>query len=420
MEMKNVAVIGGGISGLSISHCLKKNYQVKVFERDSQPGGLIKCERVNGNLYHKVGGHVFNSRRQDVLEWFWNFFDQGNEFTKAIRNSVISMPNNQRILYPIEDHLYMMDEPLVRAVIHDIFEIVKNGSEKASLNFEEFLINRFGRTLYDLYFKPYNEKIWKSNLKKIPLSWLEGKLPMPTPEDIIYNNLNHVKEMDMVHSSFYYPKKDGSQFLADRLSKGLNIAYNSNIDEIVWDDFCWHINDESYDRVVFCGNIKELPLIIKNVDIENYSGSLESLEYHGTTSVFCKIDKNDYSWIYLPDKEYPAHRIICTGNFAASNNESDMITTATLEFTDHVSKEDIDRCLMRVPFSPQYIAHKYTQYTYPVQNTDTRDIVNNLKQKLEKKDFYLLGRFAEWEYYNMDAAMGAAIDLSKKLKTNDR
>jgi UDP-galactopyranose mutase len=28
---------------------------------------------------------------------------------------------------------------------------------------------------------------------------------------------------------------------------------------------------------------------------------------------------------------------------------------------------------------------------------------------------YLLGRFAEWEYYNMDAAVGAAIDLEKRL-----
>lgn len=419
MENINVAVVGGGISGLSIAHCLKKNYPVKVFERDSKPGGLVKCERVNGSLYHKVGGHVFNSRRQDVLEWFWHFFDRENEFTKALRNSVISMPDSQHVLYPIEDHLYMMSEPLARAVIRDLFEIVKNEPAKASLNFEEFLINRFGRTLYELYFKPYNEKIWKSDLKKIPLSWLEGKLPMPTPEDIIYNNLNHAKEMNMVHSSFYYPKKDGSQFLADRLSEGLDIVYNSNIDEIVRDGSNWRINGETYDWVVFCGNAKELPLIIKNADIENYSDSIESLEYHGTTSVFCEINENDYSWIYLPDKEYPAHRIICTGNFAVSNNASSAITTASLEFTDYISKEEIDRYLGKVPFSPKYIAHRYTQYTYPVQNADTRNIVNKLKQILEKKGFYLLGRFAEWEYYNMDAAMGAAIDLSKKMTIND-
>ena len=42
-------------------------------------------------------------------------------------------------------------------------------------------------------------------------------------------------------------------------------------------------------------------------------------------------------------------------------------------------------------------------------------MVSCLKEKLQSDNFYLCGRFAEWEYYNMDAAMGAAIDLSKKL-----
>jgi UDP-galactopyranose mutase len=37
-----------------------------------------------------------------------------------------------------------------------------------------------------------------------------------------------------------------------------------------------------------------------------------------------------------------------------------------------------------------------------------------LKDVIAKDDIYLLGRFAEWEYYNMDA-IGAAIDLSKKM-----
>lgn len=71
--MSKIAIIGGGISGLSMANLLQKSNHVTVFERDSKPGGLIKCEVVNGNLYHTVGGHVFNSKRKDVLNWFWSF-----------------------------------------------------------------------------------------------------------------------------------------------------------------------------------------------------------------------------------------------------------------------------------------------------------------------------------------------------------
>ena len=60
MKRKKVAVIGAGISGLTTAQLLKDKYDVTVFEKDDRPGGLIKCERVNGNLFHTCGGHVLN------------------------------------------------------------------------------------------------------------------------------------------------------------------------------------------------------------------------------------------------------------------------------------------------------------------------------------------------------------------------
>jgi protoporphyrinogen oxidase len=413
--MKKVAIIGGGISGLSIAHLLKK-YDVKVFEKDSKPGGLIKCDIVKGNLYHKVGGHVFNSRRQDVLEWFWKFFNRETEFIKATRNAVVSIPNTPICPYPIENHIYIYEKELQMNIIKDIFSIAeqKNKNEKPN-NFEEFLTSRFGKTLYEIYFKPYNTKIWKQDLRNIPLSWLEGKLPMPTPEEIIFNNFNHVKEMNMVHSSFYYPKSNGSQLIADRLAENIRIEYNSNIDLIKKEGSCWNVKGENFDFIVFCGNIKDLPQMLSDVDISYYHSEIELLDYHGTTSVLCEIQNTDYSWIYLPDPSYDPHRIICTGNFAYSNNASKDVKTATLEFTDYIEKDEILKQIKNIPFSLNYITHEYTKYTYPIQSPDTRHIISSLKDKLSSENLFLLGRFAEWEYYNMDAAIAAAIDLSEKI-----
>ena len=90
--MNKVAVIGAGVSGLTCAQLLKNRYAIVVFEKDSKPGGLIKCRSVNGSLFHTCGGHVFNSKRQDVLDWFWARFNQNEEFTKADRNSVVAMP----------------------------------------------------------------------------------------------------------------------------------------------------------------------------------------------------------------------------------------------------------------------------------------------------------------------------------------
>lgn len=408
----NVAIIGAGISGLSMAQCLKDRFNVTVFESATKPGGLIKCDRVEGNLYHMVGGHVFNSRRQDVLDWFWQFFNREEEFTKATRNAIVYM--GKPIGYPIENHIYQFDANTQQQIIAELVQIVKSEQPEPT-NFEEFLRYRFGETLYRLYFKPYNEKIWKCDLKHVPLSWLAGKLPMPTVEEIIFNNFNKASETNMVHSTFYYAKQNGSQFIADRLAEGLDIQYKTTISKLEKVGAKWVVNGVRFDKVIFCGNIKDLPNILQDtVDVSIYLKQIEELEYHGTTSVLCEIDKNQYSWIYMPDKVHNSHRIICTGNFSESNNVDGKLT-GTIEFTDSISKDDILLNLSHIPFSPKYITHRYTKYTYPVQNESTRNTINRLKLFLEPEGLYLTGRFAEWEYYNMDAAMGAALDLNKRI-----
>jgi len=413
--MGKIAVIGAGVSGLSVAQLLGDRAEVTVFEKDNRPGGLIKCDRVQGTLYHRTGGHVFNSKNEKVLDWFWKFFHKEQDFTKANRNAVISMPGGTTVGYPIENHVYQLSEDTIRRFIQDLQNMMTQPSSQPG-NFEEFLKQRFGETLYKLYFQPYNEKIWNNRLSEVPLSWLEGKLPMPTVFEMMYNNFVHVKEMQMVHSSFYYPKEGGSQFLADTLSKGLSIRYNTDVNLLKKEDKGWSINGEHFDAVVFCGNIKQLPKTVEGIDLSLYQAAIDALQYHGTTSVLCEVEANPYSWIYLPDKTYRAHRIICTGNFAESNNPIGK-HTATIEFTDFIDQEEIKDNLSKMPFSPKYITHHYEKYTYPIQDKVTKDLIVNVKEKLACDKIYLCGRFAEWEYYNMDAAMAAAMKAVDVLST---
>lgn len=412
--MSKIIIIGAGISGLSIGQMLHKENEVIIFEGADRPGGLIKCDRIEGSLFHRTGGHVFNTKRKDVLDWFWGFFDKETEFLKANRNAVVSLTPDQLIPYPIENHVHLLDEETVSAIINDLLAIVAKEKIEPK-NFEEFLRYRFGETLYDLYFKPYNEKVWRNDLSDVPLSWLEGKLPMPTVEEILFYNIKRAEEKNFVHSSFFYPSKDGSQFLADRLSQGLDIRYKTFVQSIVNTGGGWIVNGIEADKIVFCGNIKQIPkLLSTEVDVSDFITPIEELESHGTTTVFCEIEKNPYSWVYMPSKEHESHRIICTGNFSETNNANGKMT-GTVEFTDEITLEEIKTNLSKIPFSPKYLTHHYERYTYPIQNSTAREMIKSLKAKLAADNFYMSGRFADWEYYNMDAAIGAVIDLKENF-----
>ena len=405
--MKRIAIIGAGISGLTVARMLQSDFDVTIYESEEKAGGLVRCERINGSLFHICGGHVFNTKHQEVLNWFWQYFDKENEFILAQRNSSIFMPSGQNIPYPIENYIYLLPKDLQEAIIRDLLQLSRTGQNTYD-NFEEFLQKRFGDTLYHLYFKPYNEKIWRRSLQSVPIDWLEGKLPMPRVEEIIYNNFNHIAEKQFVHSSFYYEQNGGSQFLVNRLAEGLDIRLSTPINHIYFNEKTWSVNNEQYDAVVFCGNIRQLPSIIKGINIQPWTKPIAELQYHGTTTVFCEIDKNPYSWIYLPDKEYQAHRIICTGNFAPSNNAEGHMT-GTIEFTDEISEEEIKRQLTTIPLHPRYITHRYHPYTYPIQDKETRSMLQSLKKELASYQLFMTGRFVDWEYYNMDIAMLAAM-----------
>jgi len=415
MKMKqNIAIIGGGISGISLAKVIGSNAEVIVFEQKKKIGGLISCDVVNGYLYHKVGGHVFNSKNIKVLDWFWQFFDKENEFIEAKRVAKVFI-NNLLIGYPIEDNLHKLDKAVVTNVIADLLNI---NPHKEVNNFEQFLNTNFGKTLYELYFKPYNEKIWNVDLSLIPLEWLEGKLPMPNVKEILVNNILRKEETKMVHSFFYYPKQNGSQFIIDRLAQGSNIVKNFAVKTInIQSDKTILINaKEQFDKVIFTGDVRTLPGLLNNTLIsKELSAKIKNLKSNGTTNVLCSCDKNDLSWLYVPEKTYKAHRIIYTGNFSDSNNGDNSRSSCVVEFSNFLSEQQIKDEIKRLPGNLEYIAFNHEPNSYIIHDADTRQLISDLKQELKEHNIYLLGRFAEWEYYNMDKAIEAAFVLSNQL-----
>ena len=62
-----------------------------------------------------------------------------------------------------------------------------------------------------------------------------------------------------------------------------------------------------------------------------------------------------------------------------------------------------------MPLNPVYITHRYTEYTHAIQDIDTRETVAKIKTTLQPLGFYMTGLLAEWEQYNVNQAINAAI-----------
>lgn len=421
MQNTHTLIIGTGISGLSVARMLtQKGIDNIVLERASKPGGLVKCDVVDGHLFHRVGGHVFNTKVQGVADWFWDQFSRDEEFLSARRKSGIFL-RNQLLGYPIENYLYLLDEETIRRVFTELLDLQKQEPRAPFSydNFEAFLLGNFGRELYELYFKPYNHKIWRTDLSRVDLPWLEGKLPMPDGREIIMSNILRKEEATMVHSSFFYPRQQGSQFIADRLARDLQLQTGVTVEALERVGDAWVVNGQwRAQQIVFTGDVRKLGDLLKGVSSEVLSGvrDLADLRSNGTSNLLCETDPTDHSWLYLPDGDLPAHRIIYTGNFSPTNQPVGGRPSCTVEFSGKTELATMTATLERLPGNMRVLDHNYEPNSYVIQYRGDRQRIAAVKENLKMMDFHLAGRFAEWEYYNMDKAMERAMQVVASIK----
>lgn len=374
----------------------------------------MRCERIDSVLYHRVGGHVFNTKSSQVLDWFWRKFDRDVEFKKIRRNARIAL-DGQLVGYPIENHIYALTPETGQRIISELLARAPQGAPE---NFKDFLLDTFGSTLCDIYFFPYNEKIWQCPLEEIALSWLDGKLPMPDLEKIVFDNIFRKDESEMVHASFYYPVRDGSQFIIDRILDGISVKCDHPVSRIQIGKNGVVCEGEPCEAVVYTGDLRRLADILQHDDAElNLElEDLKGLQSHGTSNMLCECDSTELSWLYLPDRQLRAHRIIYTGNFAKSNNGSLTRRSCVVEFSGLLSEEEMRAELPKLPGNLRFLASNQHANSYVIHNKNSRSVIEKARQRLKRHGVFLLGRFGEWEYYNMDKAIEAAMQLATELK----
>ena len=204
MSQKTALIIGAGPAGLTAAYELLEKTNIKpiVFEMSNDIGGISKTVNYKGNRID-IGGHRFFSKSDRVMEWWKNIMPIQSDYNEEIqikyqnRNTTVEM--NKSGPYPEETDLVM----LIRSRLSRIFYLRSffNYPITLSLNtirnlgfirmqkilfsyvyailfpikdentLEDFFINRFGRELYDTFFKDYTEKVWGTKCSEIPAEW---------------------------------------------------------------------------------------------------------------------------------------------------------------------------------------------------------------------------------------------------------
>jgi protoporphyrinogen oxidase len=168
-------VIGGGPAGLTAGYLLAKaGRRVIVFEADDQVGGLAKTVVDPDGYRFDLGGHRFFTKSKEVNDLWLEIM--GDEFLMRPRMSRIFWrgrfldyplrgPDVIRKLGPIE---------LTRCLLSYMWAATKPKGQEDT--FEQWVSNRFGKRLYEHFFKSYTEKVWGVPTTELRAEWAAQRI----------------------------------------------------------------------------------------------------------------------------------------------------------------------------------------------------------------------------------------------------
>jgi len=356
-------IVGAGLFGSTFArHATDSGKKVLVIDKREHIAGNCYDEDVDGIYVGKYGPHFFHTPESSTWAFVNRFSDFNNVRAKPKVNyqgKIYSFPINLMTFCQV----WGVTTPAeARARIEAERVQIENPS-----NFEEFVLSKVGRQIYEMFFEGYTTKQWGRHPSELPAS-IAKRIPIR-----------------FTYDDNYFPDSHVYQGIP---SLGYTNMFKNMLDGI-----------EVELGVDYLANRKSLSKMAKQV---LYTGPLDALYHY-------RFGKLEYRSL-----RFETERVI--GDFQGNTviNYTDVNTPYT-RITEWKHKYDI-QC------EHSYITREYPatyeetgEAYYPI-NDDTNNELHKRYQQLADADLLLTGgRNADYRYYDMNMVIPAASRLAEKV-----
>jgi len=226
-------LLGAGPAGWGAAIELVKNgvTDIIIIDRNKVVGGLARTE-LFGNARFDVGPHRFFTKNNEI-NTLWHEtlgadFKPVNRLTRIIyKNKYFNYP-----IKPLDVAVKLGLNESLKVMLS--FISTKFGRKDEPANFEEWIIQKFGRKLYETFFKTYTEKVWGIPCDQISAEWAAQRIKGLDIIQLLKSSLFHSsKTIKTLVEQFDYPVLGAGQMyevMCDKVvSQGADVMLNSRV-----------------------------------------------------------------------------------------------------------------------------------------------------------------------------------------------
>jgi len=380
--MYDCIVIGSGFAGATAADILarEKGKRVLVIEKRSHIGGnCYDAEDEHGILVHQYGPHIFHTNNREVYEYlskFTEWYPYSHEVEGYIDGEYMPVPFNLNTLRQVyeEEKARVLEEKLKAAYGEGsrvpILELRKN---------EDRDIQDIAEFVYQKIFLKYTMKQWGQKPEEIDPA-VTGRVPVL----ISYDNRYFQDQYQGMPLKGYTPIFE-------------KMLAHPDIDVLTGTDALSVLQFEEGGRVLYKGKEFEGTVI--------YTGPVDEL--FGCRYGRLPYRSLEFEFEYLKKDEYQPKAVV---NYTVSEEY-----TRITEFKKLTGQKAEGTTIMR-EYPTAYTGENGQIPYYSIVNEENNRLYEKYRQLAQNyKNMHLLGRLAEYKYYNIDAIVAHALETARSI-----
>ena len=314
--MKNVVIVGSGLSGLSCAYYLNKNgINTAIYDQSNQIGGRIFSENIDGFICDNGFQILLNNYQEvkrilDYKDLNMNYFESGATIYADSQMYKVYNP----IFHPIKSLKSDFNKIFSYS---DYLNVLKTLFINNHMSTKQYFKRSFSKSANRLFFEPFFKGVFLDDnlendftfFKKLFIKFAFGKAGLP--KNGMYELVKQIKEK----------------------SKILNINFNMKLKNIS-NNIAFFQNGEkvSFDYIVLALPIETINVLF-NLNLK--------IDYNTNSTFYIKSEKNvlGKALLLVPDKKYKINSIQCLSNVSSNYSDSNK-SLYSVSSNDHKAKKE--------------------------------------------------------------------------------